>query len=191
MPYTPLVFLAAGLTFGLLQFLLWFLLWMPLVALLEYAAHRWIMHRATRLLDPSLSQFKSHGTHHQGSNDPEMVDIPLKNCLLLTGPFFLVLAGIGLVAGSLSSVALPAAALLSWSLLYTYLWTQMHRAIHGTKANWFRRCGPVFRFFRDHHLQHHAHGAVNYGTAFPWTDYLFFTWHGWRAARPRRQRGAV
>jgi hypothetical protein len=117
-----------------------------------------------------------------------MVDVPLKNCLLLTGPFFVVLAGVGFVTGSLSAMALPAAALLSWSLLYTYLWTHMHRAIHGTKANWFRRCGPVFRFFRDHHLQHHAHAGVNFGTVFPWTDYLFFTWHGWRAARQAQGR---
>jgi hypothetical protein len=186
-----MVFLAASLAGWLLQFMLWFLLWMPLVALLEYAAHRWIMHRATRLLDPALSQFKSHGMHHQGANDPELVDIPLKNCLLLTGPFFLLLGGVGLLAGSLPAVAIPAAALLTWSFLYTYLWTQMHRAIHGTEANWFRRCGPVFRFFRNHHLKHHVHAAVNYGTVFPWTDYLFFTWHGWKvvkAARARRQR---
>ncbi len=193
MPYATMVSLAATLALWLLQFLLWFLLWMPLVALLEYAAHRWIMHRTTPLLDPALSQFKSHGLHHQGANDPELVDIPLKNCLLLTGPFFLLLAGIGIVAGSLSAVAIPAAALLSWSVLYTWLWTQMHRAIHGTEANWFRRCGPVFRFFRNHHLKHHVHATVNYGTVFPWTDYLFFTWHGRRvaqAARARRQRGA-
>lgn len=190
MPYATMVSFAAMLSGWLLQYLLWFLLWMPLVALLEYAAHRWIMHRPTRLLDPTLSQFKSHGMHHQGANDQELVDIPLKNCLLLTGPFFLLLGGIGLAAGSLSSVAIPAAALLSWSFLYTYLWTQMHRAIHGTEANWFRRCGPVFRFFRNHHLKHHVHAGANYGTVFPWTDYLFFTWHGWkvlRAARARRQ----
>jgi fatty acid hydroxylase family protein len=181
--FASIVSFAATLAFCLLQFLMWFLLWMPLVALLEYAAHRWIMHQATRLLDPTLSQFKSHGMHHQGDNDQELVDIPLKNCLLLTGPFFLVLAAIGLATGSLAAMAIPAAALLAWSFLYTWLWSQMHRAIHGTEANWFRRCGPVFRFFRNHHLRHHAHATVNFGTVFPWTDYLFFTWHGWRAAR--------
>ncbi|HZL90578.1 MAG TPA: sterol desaturase family protein [Pirellulaceae bacterium] len=183
MPLETIAFLAASLTGCLFQFSLWFLVWMPAVALLEYAAHRWIMHRPSRLLDPTLSQFKSHGLHHQGANDQELVDIPLKNCLLLTAPLFLLLMGIGLTAGSLAGIAIPAAALLSWSLLYTYLWTQMHRAIHGTEANWFRRCGPVFRFFRNHHLRHHAHATVNFGTVFPWTDYLFFTWHGWRAAR--------
>lgn len=188
MPYATIVSLAAGLAGHLLSFSLWFLFWTPLVALLEYAAHRWIMHRPTRLLDPTLVQFKSHGMHHQGANDQELVDIPLKNCLLLTGPFFLLLGGIGLLAGSLGSVVIPAAALLAWSFLYTYLWTQMHRAIHGTQANWFRHCGPVFRFFRSHHLRHHVHAAVNYGTVFPWTDYLFFTSYGWRVARRARKR---
>jgi fatty acid hydroxylase family protein len=190
-PFETLASLLVSLTWWLLQYLLWFVIWMPVVALLEYAAHRWIMHRATRLLDPGLNQFQSHGMHHQGMNDAEMVDVPLKNCLLLTAPFFLVLAGIGLAMGSLASVVIPAAALLSWSFLYAYLWTQMHRAIHGTEANWFRRTGPLFRFFRIHHLRHHVHATVNYGTVFPWTDYLFFTWHGWkvaRAARARRRR---
>ena len=28
----------------LLAFILWFVMWAPLVALLEYGTHRWIMH---------------------------------------------------------------------------------------------------------------------------------------------------
>ena len=74
----------------------------------------------------------------------------------------------------------PALALLTWSFVYAYLWNRMHRAIHDVEGNWFRRSGPIFRFFSNHHLQHHAHANVNYGTVFPWTDYLFCT----RAPRP-------
>ena len=183
--------LPLALTGLVLSFLTWFLLWAPLVALLEYATHRWIMHKLNRLLDSKLSQFKAHGTHHQGVNDQAFFDMPLKNCLLLTSPFFLLLVSWGLAVGPLSSIVMPAAALLSWSFVYTYLWTQIHRAIHGTDANWFRKCGPIFRFIRDHHLKHHSNAKANYGTLFPWTDYLFFTWHERQvaqAARAKRRR---
>jgi hypothetical protein len=176
-PLANIASLPLTLAGWVLSFVTWFLVWAPLVALLEYATHRWIMHKVNRLLDPKLSQFKAHGTHHQGVNDHELVDMSLKNCLLLTSPFFLVLISWGLAVGPLSSVGIPAAALLSWSCFYTYLWTRIHRAIHEMDANWFRKSGPIFRFYRDHHLKHHRNTKSNYGTVFPWTDYLFFTWH--------------
>ncbi len=168
----------------LLAFVLWFLIWAPLVALLEYFAHRWIMHKANRLLDPKLGQLKAHGAHHMGSNDHELVDMPLKNCLLLTSPAFVALVAWGLAFGSMSSIVVPLATLLSWSFFYTYLWTRVHRAIHGLEVNWFSHLGPVFRFFRDHHLTHHSNARMNYGTVFPWTDYVFLT------SRDRRKKGA-
>jgi len=183
---------ALTLAFWLLEFAMWFVLWAPLVALLEYATHRWIMHKANRLLDPQLTQLKAHMTHHKGHNDHEFVDMPLKNCFLLICPALALLVAWGVAVGPLASVVIPAAALLSWSFFYTYLWTQMHRAIHGVESNWFRKSGPIFRFFRDHHLKHHANGRANYGTVFPWTDYVFFTWHERslaRVASTKRVRG--
>lgn len=171
-----------------LEFLVWFLVWLPVVAFLEYATHRWIMHMANRLLDPRLSQLRAHGKHHQGTNEDEVVDMPWRNCFLLVSPFLLFLAGWGLVTGSLLSVLMPAAALLSWTVLYTYLWTRLHRAIHGVEHNWLSRSGFLFRFLKDHHMQHHAHATVNYGTVFPWTDYLLFTRYRPAAASDSRAR---
>lgn len=162
---------------GFWDFLVWFVIWSPLVAFLEYGTHRWIMHRANRFLDPRLTHLKNHGAHHSGQNGPEFVDMPLKNCLLLTSPVLLLLAVWGIVVGPLATVIIPCAALVVWSFVYTYLWTRIHRAIHGTEQNWFWRSGPLFRFFRNHHLKHHAHAKMNYGTVFPVTDYLFFTWY--------------
>ena len=52
----------------------------------------------------------------------------------------------------------------------------MHRAIHGIESNWFRYLGPLYRFYRRHHLQHHHQPRTNFGTLFPVTDYVFFTW---------------
>ncbi len=161
----------------LLEFSAWFLIWLPVVALLEYSAHRWVMHMVNRVLDPKLGQYRAHGAHHQGVNDDDVVNMPWKNCLLLASPFLLLLAVWGVAVGSVSSVLIPGLALVAWTVLYTYLWTRIHRAIHGVESNWFRRSGLLFRFYRDHHLKHHVHATVNYGTVFPWTDYLCFTWH--------------
>ena len=161
----------------LLGFLAWFLIWMPLVALLEYATHRWIMHMANRLLDPKLSQLHAHGTHHEGGNGQEFVDMPWRNCLLLASPFFVLLRRLGIGRGFHFERRDSRRALLSWTIIYTYLWTRIHRAIHGVENNWVRRNRRVYRFFRDHHLRHHVNDSVNYGTVFPWTDYVFFTWH--------------
>jgi hypothetical protein len=172
----------------LLVCMLWFAIWVPLIALLEYGTHRWIMHKANRWLDPQLTQLKSHGAHHKGANSPEFVDVPLRNCLLLTSPAFLVLAVWGFAIGPWSVVAMAAAALLAWSFVYTYLWARMHRAIHDLESNWFQRCGPVFQYFRNHHLKHHANARVNFGTVFPWTDYVFGTWRDRRASRARGGR---
>jgi hypothetical protein len=172
-----------------LVFMLWFAIWMPLVALLEYSTHRWIMHKANRWLDPQLRQLKSHAAHHRGANAPEFVDVPLRNCLLLTSPAFFLLVLWGFAIGPLSGVGIPAAALLAWSFVYTYLWARMHRAIHGVESNWFHRCGPVFRFFRNHHLKHHVNARVNYGTVFPWTDFLFCTRRDRRTTRASRAKG--
>jgi sterol desaturase/sphingolipid hydroxylase (fatty acid hydroxylase superfamily) len=167
----------------LLAFILWFVMWAPLVALLEYGTHRWIMHKGNRILDPKLEYLKYHRAHHRGANDDDFVDVPLKDCLLLTSPFFFLLAVWGLAIGSPAAVAIPATALLAWCFFYTCLWARVHRAIHGIEMNWFQRSGSVFRFYRDRHLQHHVNAKVNYGTLFPWTDYLFFTWRDRKATR--------
>jgi hypothetical protein len=167
------------------QFLVWFLIWTPVVALLEYATHRWIMHMANRLLDSRLGQFRAHLAHHQGANNSELVDMPWRNCLLLASPLLLGLAIWGLSWGRPEGIVIPGAALLAWTMLYAYLWTRIHRAIHGVERNWLRRNRRLFRFYRDHHLRHHVNAAVNYGTVFPWTDYLFFTRHR-PASTPRR-----
>jgi hypothetical protein len=159
-----------------LEFVCWLLIWSPAVALLEYAAHRWIMHKANSTLDPDLCQLKAHGKHHQGDNGLDFVDVPLRNTLRLTAPLFLIVLLCGLMAGQAANTLLPTAALFAWTVLYVYLWNRMHRAIHGVETNWFRHSGPLYRFYRRHHLRHHHQPRTNFGTVFPITDYVFFTW---------------
>jgi hypothetical protein len=172
---TLLATLSLSLAGSAAQFAIWFAIWCPVVALLEYATHRWIMHRANWLLDPKLLQLRAHGKHHQGSNDRDLVDMPVLNGLRLTAPFLLGVLAYGYLVGPATGIIAPALALLTWSFFYAYLWNRMHRAIHGIEDNWFRRSGPIYRFFLNHHVQHHTHANTNYGTVFPWTDYVFRT----------------
>lgn len=169
------LFSLASLSFGLLLFAVWFVIWCPVVAVLEYATHRWIMHKANHALDPQLLQLRAHGKHHQGHNEFDLVDMPILNGLRLTAPFLLGVLAWGLVVGPATSIIAPALALLTWSFVYAYLWNRMHRAIHDMEGNWFRNSGPVYRFYLNHHVQHHEHMNTNYGTVFPWTDYVFRT----------------
>jgi hypothetical protein len=137
----------------LISLIVWLVVWAPLIALLEYGTHRWIQHRGIRILDPKLEHLKDHGA----------------------SPLFILLAAWGLATGALTAVATPGAALLIWIFVHAYLWTRIHRAIHGIEANWFGRTGPLLRFYRARHLKHHANARVNFGAVFPWTDYLFLT----------------
>jgi ubiquinone/menaquinone biosynthesis C-methylase UbiE len=181
----------------LVEFALWLLIWMPVFAVLEYATHRWIMHKVNRWLDPNLEQLRAHGKHHQGMNHHDLVDVPVRNGLRLTAPVILCVLVWGFFVGPVASIIAPVLALLSWNFIYPYLWNRMHRAIHDLEANWFRRSGPIFRFFSNHHLQHHAQANVNFGTVFPWTDYLFGTrakgpvGRSRSAARPVTKEGRV
>ena len=160
---------------GLLTLVLWLAAWTPLVALLEYAVHRWVQHKGVRLLDPALYHRLSHREHHRGSLHHEFVDTTPKDCLLPTMPAWLGLAAWAFAVGPWHSVVIPMAALLAWALLYAWLWTRIHRAIHGVEHNWFERSGIVFRFFSTHHLKHHRTAGVNFGAVFPWTDLVFGT----------------
>lgn len=178
--------LAASSLRWLLTFILWFAIWVPLIAVLEYGVHRWIMHKANQLLDPALGHLKSHARHHKGANAGEFVDMPVKDCVLLTSPAFVLLTVWGFAIGPFSAVVIPSAALLAWSFFYAYLWTRIHRAIHGIEANWFQRSGRVFELFRDHHVAHHVNAKVNYAAVFPWTDYVFLTWGDSKAAPASR-----
>ena len=159
----------------LISLIVWLVVWAPLIALLEYGTHRWIQHRGIRILDPKLEHLKDHGAHHRGANDPTYVDSPWKDVLMIASPLFILLAAWGLATGAFTAVVTPGAALLIWIFVHAYLWTRIHRAIHGIEANWFGRTGPLLRFYRARHLKHHANARVNFGAVFPWTDYLFLT----------------
>jgi sterol desaturase/sphingolipid hydroxylase (fatty acid hydroxylase superfamily) len=187
-PLEIIVSLASTTFAWLLGFLFWLVALTPFVALVEYGAHRWIMHKSNRWLDRKGEQLEAHTAHHAGANSSEFVDIPLRNCLLLATPVLLTLVVWALVVGSWSAVILPVGAMLAWCFLYSYLWSRLHRAIHGVEQNWFARSGPVFRFYRNHHLRHHVNESVNYGTLFPWTDYVFFTCRSRKPIRALRTR---
>jgi len=165
----------------------WFA-WMPFVALLEYATHRWIMHSFNRWLDPKQVQLRAHVAHHQGEDNADFIDTPVRNCVILTAPFMVVTLGVTAITGAWAIGAMVAMSLLAWCFVYAWAWTVIHRSIHETGAAWFRGTGPVFRYYYDHHMGHHDRVGTNFGTLFPMTDYLFGTVARARAAEVRESR---
>lgn len=149
--------------------------WLPVVAVLEYATHRWIMHHSNRWLDPKQSQLKAHGAHHQGDDAYELLDMPIGNCAILTSPFFVITLIAGAITGAWTIAFAACVGLMAWWFVYAWLWTTIHRAIHEKGAAWFRKTGPIFNYFYSHHMKHHEQVTSNYGTVFPFTDYLFAT----------------
>ena len=67
-----------------------------------------------------------------------------------------------------------AALVVATSCVYAALWSIIHSAHHDLRFRWCERV-PGYRYWRDHHLTHHAKPNCNFGTVFPWTDLFFGT----------------
>ena len=62
--------------------------------------------------------------------------------------------------------------------LYADLWTALHRAHHGIEVGVGLRFIlklPCYAYWKNHHLRHHTQPSRNFGTVFPWTDWLMWT----------------
>lgn len=131
--------------------------------LAEYAAHRWMMHRP---IFPRSWFYREHAIEHHGRrrNDINIEISPLTVALLAApalsacawlGPWWLAAWVVGVHA-------------------YACAWTQIHKAHHDLGAAWVKRL-PGYAYSRRAHLRHHDQPHRNFGTVFPWTDYLFRT----------------
>lgn len=144
---------------------LWFAIALTYAHLVEYAIHRWFMHK------PTLGRnrlFTDHHVEHHGkgrndiniSAEPERIAIiasPLLVGCWWLGPWWAVFVG-------------------AFSVVYARAWTIIHSAHHDLDYKAITRV-PLYGYWRDHHLAHHIRPNRNFGTVFPWTDYFFGTKH--------------
>ena len=157
------------------------MIWLPVIyvglALLEYVAHRWFMHRRNSL---TRTEFQRHAVQHHGKrvNQPlyPYIDLPVRYHLLYGSPGwggFLV----GFLLGAPYALGGLLATLLMF-VLHAYFYTKLHRAQHDLEDNWTTKMS-WFEEMKRHHLDHHKRPSRNFAVVFLWTDKLFGT--HWRS----------
>ena len=132
--------------------------------LAEYALHRWAMHRP--LFGRRSSLYRDHHVEHHGRGRNDLnITISAGNIAMVASPLLIGCAWLG---GDWAACVFLA------SIVYSEAWTAIHSAHHATGCMWVRSV-PGFHLWSDHHAKHHTRPNRNFGTLFPWTDFVFFT----------------
>lgn len=151
-----------------------------ILSLLEYATHRYIMHKPTlsRILGTRLllNAFVNHAVLHH------------KKCYAIfdreTGPCGLMNIGIKL-STSLLLIALPCLlvfaidpltsfVLLIGGPIHSWIWSDVHLEMHSSRCKWY--CTSwIFLYLKRYHYLHHRHPGTNFNFLFPMWDWILGT----------------
>jgi hypothetical protein len=149
--------------------------------LVEYAGHRWVMHRKV----PGLGVvYKRHaGQHHRFFTDRDMALESWRDCKAVLFPAVLIVFYFG-------AFAVPLALLLAWlttanvallllivALGYYLNYELLHLAYHLPEESRLLQWSPLRRLRRLHH-RHHEPGLMahaNFNITYPICDWLFGT----------------
>ena len=146
------------------MFFEWLVVWFFIMAVIEYAIHRWTMHKHRRWLPSQI--FSEHAVEHHGKQRNDInIDLPLYNHLIVGSPLLL---------GAYCISDLCLVALLCIFIFHSYTWTKVHRAIHGLEINWIMKT-KYYKMAKIHHELHHDRPSKNFGVVFLFTDYFFRT----------------
>jgi hypothetical protein len=157
---------------------------------IEYLAHRWLMHVPRRGLG---ALYRRHtGQHHRFFTADAMGTDSIRDFAIILFPPFVVVFFLGLVAGpaalGLARVLGANSGLLfgACALAYFMFYEWMHLAAHLPPTSRLGRL-PGVEFVREHHRLHHdprRMRACNFNITVPLTDTLLST-----RVRPGRARG--
>jgi dihydroceramide fatty acyl 2-hydroxylase len=130
----------------------------------EYAVHRWVLHRVPRAEGFNLPGNLTHLRHHDDPLSLQRLTVQLSESLPICLVYYL---GAWAIAGTWQSATYLFTGLLAGYFYYEYLDFQAH---HGTSKK------RLIRYARKYHNQHHHYDAtVRYGVTSPLFDYLFGT----------------
>jgi sterol desaturase/sphingolipid hydroxylase (fatty acid hydroxylase superfamily) len=149
----------------------------------EYAAHRWLMHRPRPPLGVLYRRhtlehhhfFTSDAMAYESSRDFKMVLFPPTMLLFFLGGIALPLAALLFVVATANVAWLFVAAAMAYFASYEAL----HFAYHLPEDGWLAR-RRVVQLLRRHHQLHHDKarmGRWNFNVNFPLADLLFGTYH--------------
>ncbi len=149
-----------------------------IISLLEYAAHRWFMHRNfARFLNSEYlrASFMEHMQHHgkcYNIFDHEEQPCGLLNLTIQFSTELLVSAPPAVALFFIDPLA--ACLLPMFALLHGALWSAVHQEMHRPVQTWFSSTS-MFRYLNKYHFLHHRHMGTNFNTLFLGWDWLLFT----------------
>ena len=148
----------------LLSFFAWLAIWVMVTAIMEYLIHRHAMHKRRWWLPNWV--FQDHTIeHHINDRKDTNIDLPVHYHLIIGSP---------LIAWACFMGRPCLLALLGVFMFHSYVWTKVHRGIHGLEQNWLMRT-KYYKRAKKHHELHHQSWGKNFGIVFPFTDILFRT----------------
>ena len=132
--------------------------------LVEYAVHRWVLHRVPRSEGFNLPGNQTHLRHHADPQSLQRLNVQLSESVPICVVYYLGAWGL---SGNWQAATYAFTGLMAGYFFYEYLDFQAH---HGTTQL------RLIRYLRKYHNQHHHYDAtVRYGVTSPVFDYLFGT----------------
>jgi hypothetical protein len=133
-------------------------------AIVEYAAHRWLMHKG---IFGKNRIWRDHSIEHHVHRRTDInIELPPTHSFILGLPLLLLCFWLGW---------LWLLCVIVMAILHATTWTVLHSTYHGVgKFPWVKKMW-YYKQWETHHLYHHDHPRKNYGAVFIYTDYLFGT----------------
>lgn len=133
--------------------------------LVEYAIHRWVLHRETRFDDARLPGNHTHLAHHADPSALDRLNVQLSESLPVCAAYCLLAWA---ATGSWQGMTFLYDGLMFGYFFYEYLDYQAH---HGAAR------GAVVRYYRRYHLlHHHCDAEARFGVTSPLFDLIFGTY---------------
>jgi sterol desaturase/sphingolipid hydroxylase (fatty acid hydroxylase superfamily) len=133
--------------------------------LIEYAIHRWVLHRERRIADARLHGNRVHLAHHADPDALDRLNVQLSESLPICAAYCLIAWA---ATGDWHATVFLYDGLMLGYFFYEYLDYQAH---HGAAR------GPFIRYFRRYHLlHHHCDAEARFGVTSPLFDLLFGTY---------------
>lgn len=151
-----------------------FLLWLPLnlviVSLVEYSAHRWLMH------EPHVDAFWfPHAMHHskyyrQFNHEPNLLGKYYNLRITWSDTLLACVFASPLLFLSVSAYLI----LFVLALLHRWTWNAIHSEMHLNEGRWFSNL-KIYKGLRWLHFLHHRHPGRNFNVTLPLFDWVFRT----------------
>lgn len=132
---------------------------------IEYAIHRWVLHREERIEDARLHGNRVHLAHHLDPHALDRLNVQLSESLPICAAYCLLAWA---ATGSWSAAIFLYDGLMLGYFFYEYLDYQAH---HGAARS------ALVRYYRRYHLlHHHCDAEARFGVTSPLFDLLFGTY---------------